>query len=316
MKPLISILVAAYNAEKYIAEALDSCLAQTYSPIEIIVVNDSSKDNTEKIALEYATKDNRIKVFTHPNMGAALTRNRGIELAKGEWIAILDGDDVLFPHTIEEQFKYQQIHPKAVVVSDWGYYIGENSKIIGKYAYPYDLTNYEQCQKYLKEKRMINILHAGTIYRRDVILGFGGYSAEQICEDNYMWNRLVELGHTIVVNNKFLVKYRIHSKSIVSSRFNEIYLHNQWLTTNIVRRRSGLEELSLAAFTKGKEKEPTHKKMHDWFGKKELMFSRRARIAFGNSNYSMTVFNLTMLFLSNPFKAISKIIKQISLRFR
>jgi hypothetical protein len=72
----------------------------------------------------------------------------------------------------------------------------------------------------------------------------------------------------------------------------------------------------LADFTKEKEKEPIYSKIHDWFGKKELMYSRRMRIAMGNDNYTMATFNFIMLFFCNPFKVFKKAVKQISLQFR
>ncbi len=93
MKPLISVIVPAYNIEKYIKDCLDSLLAQTYRDLEILVVDDGSTDNTGRIADEYAEKDSRIRVIHQENRGLSGARNAALPEAKGEWIGFTDGDD-------------------------------------------------------------------------------------------------------------------------------------------------------------------------------------------------------------------------------
>lgn len=91
--PLISIIVPAYNVENYVAACLKTLIEQTYKNLEIIVINDGSTDNTLSIVNEFVSKDNRIKVITQPNGGPSVSRNKGIDIAKGEYIAFVDSDD-------------------------------------------------------------------------------------------------------------------------------------------------------------------------------------------------------------------------------
>ena len=91
--PVISVIVPAYNVEKYIRECLVSLVEQTFRDIEIVVVNDGSTDKTAQIIDEFARKDNRIKVITQENQGLSSARNRGIEQARGEYISFVDSDD-------------------------------------------------------------------------------------------------------------------------------------------------------------------------------------------------------------------------------
>jgi len=98
---LISVIVPMYNAEKYLAECVDSVLAQTYPDFEVILVNDGSTDSTEDIAQQYAAKDNRVRVVTQPNAGLSGARNTGIEQAKGEYLFFLDADDALSSEALE-----------------------------------------------------------------------------------------------------------------------------------------------------------------------------------------------------------------------
>ncbi|MBR4026628.1 MAG: glycosyltransferase family 2 protein, partial [Lachnospiraceae bacterium] len=92
-QPLISIIMPAYNCEKYIEDSIKSVLYQTYQNWELIVIDDKSKDNTYALLNKLKVQDNRIKVFQNErNMGVGQTRNRGVELANGQWIAFLDSD--------------------------------------------------------------------------------------------------------------------------------------------------------------------------------------------------------------------------------
>lgn len=102
---LISIIIPAYNSEQYIEKCLDSVINQTYHNIEIIIVNDCSKDNVEKIIIKYKEKDPRIIYLKNEvNMGVGPTRNRGIDIAKGKYLYFLDSDDYILPNCIEELY--------------------------------------------------------------------------------------------------------------------------------------------------------------------------------------------------------------------
>ena len=103
-QPLVSVIMPAYNAEKYIGEAIASVCAQTYENWELLILDDGSADRTAEIAQAYAQQDARIQVLCNPqNMGVARTRNRGFDLAQGEWIALLDSDDRWRAQKLEKQ---------------------------------------------------------------------------------------------------------------------------------------------------------------------------------------------------------------------
>lgn len=94
-QPLISVIIPVYGVEKYISQCLESVINQTYKNLEIIVVNDGTKDRSADIAKKYAAKDSRIKVYDFKNGGLSVARNRGLEIATGEYISYLDSDDWL-----------------------------------------------------------------------------------------------------------------------------------------------------------------------------------------------------------------------------
>lgn len=104
---LVSIITPSYNSSKFISQTIDSVLAQTYQNWEMIIVDDASTDNSINIVQEYCKKDSRIKLIKlEKNSGAAVTRNRAIQEAKGRWIAFLDSDDLWLPEKLEKQLKF------------------------------------------------------------------------------------------------------------------------------------------------------------------------------------------------------------------
>jgi glycosyltransferase involved in cell wall biosynthesis len=123
MEPLVSILIPAFNAEAWIAETLESALAQTWPRKEIIVIDDGSSDGTLGVLRTFECRG--ITVFTQPNCGAAATRNRAFSMSKGDYIQWLDADDLLAPDKISKQLESLGAHPsKGVLLScSWGRFI-------------------------------------------------------------------------------------------------------------------------------------------------------------------------------------------------
>lgn len=108
-KPIVSIITPNYNCSRFIAETIESVIAQTYTNWEMIIVDDCSSDGSYEIALEYEKQDSRIKVLKNvKNSGAAVSRNKAIEVSQGEYLAFLDSDDLWMPEKLEKQLKFMQ----------------------------------------------------------------------------------------------------------------------------------------------------------------------------------------------------------------
>ena len=101
MNKLVSAIIPVYNVEKYICECIESVINQTYKNLQIIIINDGSIDNSKNLCNKYANKDNRIIIVNKKNGGAASAKNIGIDIAEGDYIAFLDGDDYLNLDAIE-----------------------------------------------------------------------------------------------------------------------------------------------------------------------------------------------------------------------
>jgi glycosyltransferase involved in cell wall biosynthesis len=127
----ISVIIPAYNGEKTILETIQSVRQQTFTDIEIIVINDGSKDST--VSLVSAIDDPRIKIYSYENGGLPTARNRGIARATGAYLSFIDADDLWTPNKLEAQLNALQQHPEAGVAYSWTAFINENSQFI--YAY-------------------------------------------------------------------------------------------------------------------------------------------------------------------------------------
>ena len=94
IQPLVSVIMPAYNSEKYLGKSIESALAQAYEKFELIIVDDGSKDGTKSIVEQYAKNDIRIKLLEQANQGVSAARNKGLDTATGEYVAFLDSDDL------------------------------------------------------------------------------------------------------------------------------------------------------------------------------------------------------------------------------
>lgn len=136
-QPLVSIIMTAYNADKYINQAVLSILTQTYGNFEFIIVNDGSTDNTGMILKNLAHTDTRIKIFDlKNNRGPSTASNIALKKARGNFVARMDADDIAIPTRIERQVEFLLSNPEIVIVGSKCLLINENGKIIGEKNYP------------------------------------------------------------------------------------------------------------------------------------------------------------------------------------
>lgn len=129
-KPLVSVVIPAYNAGKTLDVTVQSVLEQTAQDFEILIVNDGSKDNTSAVAQSLAASDARIKAISQPNGGVSAARNAGIRVATGEYVAILDADDLWLPHKLERQLAVFDSEKDVHAVQTGAYYVNDNLEVL------------------------------------------------------------------------------------------------------------------------------------------------------------------------------------------
>lgn len=216
MEPLVSIITPLYNSEKYIAETIESVLAQTYSNWEMIIVDDCSKDNSTKIVEEYQKKDRRIKLYRNEiNKGVSYTRNRAIDLSQGKYIAFLDSDDLWKKEKLEKQIKFME--EKNVVLSYTAYEkINEDGSKRGEVRVP-DKLDYEE----LLKNCLIGFLT--PIYRKEELKDFKFINSK--AEDYIFWLSILKRINYAYGLNEILASYRVLNNSRSSNKIDIVKFH-------------------------------------------------------------------------------------------
>jgi len=214
---LVSIIIPAYNAERFIAETIAFARAQTYGNLEIIVVDDGSTDGTASIVEGVAAVDRRIHLLRQPNGGVAAARNLGIERARGEFIAPLDADDIWHPEKIARQVAaMQEAGPKVGMVYTWSLRIDETRHILSR---PSNVPEYSgNVYPFLV---LYNFVGNGStpLLRRSSVLQAGGYDKSlrarggEGCEDQLLYLLLAERYEAALVP-AFLVGYRMSTSNM------------------------------------------------------------------------------------------------------
>jgi glycosyltransferase involved in cell wall biosynthesis len=189
--PSITIILPAYNGAQWIEKAIRSALAQTYRDFEFLIINDSSKDDTEAVVLRLAAEDPRINYFKNEkNMGVQATRNFALEHVRSEYIAEIDQDDEwIDPDKLKKQIEFLESHADYVLVGTGAIMIDESGKEIARYLMPE--TNDEIRRKIL---RMNCFIHSSVMYRTRAVKEIGGYSLAKLSEDHDLWLRLGRKG--------------------------------------------------------------------------------------------------------------------------
>jgi glycosyltransferase involved in cell wall biosynthesis len=149
----VSIIICVYNGARYLALTLESVLAQTYTNIEILIVNDGSSDSSQAIIDDYAARDSRIRHFSRANSGLPASRNFAFEAAHGEWICVIDQDDLCYPSRVETQIAVATKYPTAGLIFGDTNYIDEKGRIIGSH-----LKSFELPENYISKKEAANLL--------------------------------------------------------------------------------------------------------------------------------------------------------------
>jgi glycosyltransferase involved in cell wall biosynthesis len=235
-----------YNGECYVAQAIESVLGQTHRAFEFLIIDDGSTDNTPRILSEYATRDARIRVVRQVNIGQPATLNRGLRLARHDWVAIIDHDDVWLPRRLECQLPVLQRIPEARLVGTWAREVNAAGVEIGtRCTGP---TSAQEFRAVDAAGQRVPLTHPSVLMHRPTVLALGGYDPRfGSAADTELWTRLARVT-AIVVVPELLLLYRIHSQSMSFRRLFEQREMLRWILARDKARRRGRPVPSLAQF--------------------------------------------------------------------
>lgn len=209
--PKISVIMPVYNSEKYLSEAIDSILNQTYEDFEFIIIDDGSTDSSQEIVRSYTDPRIRFYINEH-NMGVAATLNRGLDLATGEYIARMDSDDISLPERFEKQAKFLNQKSNIGILGSW-------TIVFGDEIYEKEFHNSTKYQETKAELFFNNAVGHSTVMLRKSILDHYNLKYEleyNGLEDYVLWWRMAEFCE-ICSYPEVLLKYRIHNKQVTQT---------------------------------------------------------------------------------------------------
>ena len=250
-KGLVSIITPCYNGAKYIGETIESVIAQTYPQWEMIIVDDGSKDNSGEVIKEYSEKDSRIQYYKQANAGSAAARNNGIRRAKGQYIALLDADDLWRPEFLEKQIRFMKENDAICVACAYDHIDGQSKPILSTTQVKNEIT-----VKDMKVMNQIGCLAGlydcskhGKVYLKEEL--------KSLRDDYAYWYDIVALDGKAYGNQEVLADYRVLGNSTTGNkkklikiqyRFYRNYLKENPLIAGISLIRWGIS--GLRKFTK------------------------------------------------------------------
>lgn len=261
MKKMVSVVLPVYNGEKYLQEAVDSILQQTYCDFELIVINDGSTDNTLDILLEYQKKDSRVVIISRENRGLVDSLNEGIQISQGKYIARMDADDIAHPTRLEKQVKYMEENEDV-------YILGTNYSLI------YEEGTSEEVMKaaqgthkrstapidkndwFLSTNETMKFIHPTIMIRKSLFDAIGLYRHYKL-EDLELYFRTGSNGYRIDKLEEVLLDYRVRasSKSRTDARAEQtkelMEMKMEYLTDGILEVESKMRYLIWGADISG-----------------------------------------------------------------
>ena len=204
--PIVSVVMPVFNGERFLREAIDSILAQSFRDFEFIIVNDGSTDGTASLLGSYAGSDPRVRVYHQENKGVTESRNRACGLARGKYIAQMDADDIAARNRLEWQIEFMERHAEIGAVGGAVEFIDSRGRALYTAHFP---VQDEEINSALL--RHCALPHSGAVIRKEAFLSVGGYRILFVdAEDHELWLRIAERWRLANLE-AVVVKYRIHA---------------------------------------------------------------------------------------------------------
>lgn len=232
--PLISVVMAAYNTEKYIAQAIESILNQTFKEFEFIIIDDASTDNTWKIISKFADQDKRIRAFQNKtNQKVSYSSNKGIGKARGKYIARIDSDDWSYPYRLKLQFDFMEKNPDVGIS-------GGIMEICDTRLRPIVQRRYDSTDKQIRKSIFYYspFSHPLVIIRKSILLKTSLYNKKYFPAEDYELYFKIGLLSKFANMNEVLLKYRVIDDSLTTGQTKLMELNTLKARWKYIKNRS------------------------------------------------------------------------------
>lgn len=296
-KPKLSVFMPVYNSEAYLAEAIESILAQTFSDFELIIIDDASTDSSYGIIEKYAREDDRIKTYRNrANSGIAMTCNKAVYLSGGEYIARMDSDDIALKHRLEVQWDFMRTNRHLSLCGGWAYIIDERGREIGTFKRPCGWKKINRIIRYTNP-----VIHPTSFMVKRGFLQVGGYRNFSVSSDYDLLLRMNCAGMKFDNVPTCVLSYRVRASSIthldgVSQRI----MVNAIRELHKERKRRGVDRLDQGVVTI-RELVIKHDTADKAFERATQMHLEAQR-ALANRSFLRSAWNYSRAFLTSRLK--------------
>jgi GT2 family glycosyltransferase len=209
--PSVSVILPVWNGERYLSAAIESVIRQTHADFELLIVDDGSTDRSREIAGEFARREPRIVLIDREHSGLVPALNAALALARGQYVARMDADDISMPSRLEKQVGYLDAHESCVAVGSHVEVIDDGGEKIGVRRYP---AQHQAIVQALISGASASLAHPTVLMRKDALLAVGGYRAGRFpSEDLDLWLRLSRAGELANIP-EMLLRYRRHAATV------------------------------------------------------------------------------------------------------
>lgn len=211
--PRVSVVLPVYNAEPYVAEAMESLLAQSLGDFELIAIDDGSTDGSPRILAGFAGRDRRVRVIARENRGLAATLNEGITLATAAYVAIMNADDIALPDRLAKEAAFLDAHPEVAAV-------GSQTRFLATAPIAAPATSLPQSPSAVRRflETASPLAHPAVMFRRQAVLDVGLYRPQMVPAEDYdLWLRLAERAD-LANRPDVLLHYRLHAGQSTANR--------------------------------------------------------------------------------------------------
>jgi glycosyltransferase involved in cell wall biosynthesis len=303
---LVSVLMPVYNSERFLAEAIQSTLGQTFEEFELIVIDDGSTDGSREIVERFAAVDRRVALRCQEHKGVVAARNLGLSGARSDLVALMDADDRMHSTRLATQAAFLQEHPSVAVCCTWANLIDARGSRIGRSGHSVDV---DKGVKTLKPSCFLNIINPSVMYRKQVVLSVGAYRRIGPVEDRDLFARLVARGCHIYCIREYLLDYRLHCGAITGRNQDGWKVH--FIDGNCVRVLRGEEPLTVEAYWKRRTALPLFKKVGLWRDETSKLRYKRAVRQFGEGRVLSCVGNIAYASGLQPCRVFASVFKAL-----
>lgn len=305
---MISVVMPVFNGQRFLAQAMDSLLAQSFTDFEVVAVDDGSTDETPEILRGYAKRDGRIRVIHGDHAGISAALNRGIEASTHEWVARIDADDVASPDRFSKQIAAARSNPDVVIWGSYANHVDANGRVLG--LSKCGPTSVDEFRKLRGAGEDCYVIHPTSMLRKDVVQKVGGYDSRfNFCEDFELFDRMAEHGAVVALPEPLLL-YRIHATSISMQRFFTMRRFSNFVRARAKARLAG-QTLSYEQFEQDAKRRNSCCRAAETLHTTSGYYYRKAGLAAAEGDKLRAVGYLATSALMNPFYAVPRVWNQV-----